>query len=169
MLVILHCFPVATPSETMLDKESVEQVALHDFIGIRLPAVRIGSPIVGRYQLSSVLSLPYIGIITSIDVDGHPHGVLGKFGRTRHGTVTETGGVIVTHRLFIISLILINQTDLLYRIVGLIEFSEDIHQILGNGLVADEFPLMHLPLRIHMEHPHMAQVMTRHGTVLRIR
>ena len=169
MLVILHRLPVATPSETMLDKESVEQVALHNLIRIRLTAVCIRHTVGGRDQLSSVSPHPHIMIITCVDVDSHPHGVLGEFLRARHITVTETGGVIVTHRLLIISTVFINQTNLLYRILCLVEFPEDLHKILGNGFVADEFTLMHLPLRIHMEHPHMAQVTTGHGATLRIR
>ena len=94
--------------------------------------------------------------------------MLGEFLGARDGTIAETGGIVVAHRLLIISIIVIDRTYLLDGVARLIELAEDIHQILGNGLVADQFPLVHFSLGIHMEHLDMAQVTTRHSTTLRI-
>jgi hypothetical protein len=42
VLIILHCTPVATPLETVLDKEAIAEVVLRNLILEFLTAVHIG-------------------------------------------------------------------------------------------------------------------------------
>ena len=121
----------------MLDEEPIKQVALDNLVRIRLAAVGIRTSIVRRNQLTPVGPLPHIGIVACIDVDSHSQGMFGEFLRARDGTVAETGSIVVAHRLLIIRLIVINQSDLLNWIACLIELAKDIHQVLGNRFVAD--------------------------------
>ena len=53
-------------------------------------------------------------------------------------------------------MVIVNKFDTLNRVVGLIQFSEDINQIVGYALVANKFTLVFASLRVEVFHLQIA-------------
>ena len=58
-----------------------------------------------------------------------------------------------------ISAILIHKTDFLNGILMLIQLLKNLHQILRNGLIADQLSLLHLPVEIVVQHMDVGQLL----------
>ena len=68
--------------------------------------------------------------------------MLGEAGRTVYNTIIEAGGIIGLHRGGIVSIIVVNQTDALNRILIAVQLIKDFFQILCNKYVTDQFSLL---------------------------
>ena len=165
MLPVLHGAPGASPGEAVLEEETVEEVALHNLIGEGTGTVGIGNGSGRLYDATAIAPFTDVRVVEGIDVDSHPSGVLGELPGAGDATEAEAGGIVVAHRLFVDSLIIVDETDALDGVTLPIELAEDVEQILGNGLVAHHLAHMLSPLGVDMGEAQVAQLRSRHGTV----
>ena len=73
----------------------------------------------------------------------------------------------LTVLICIIGIIVVNELHARDGIAGLIQLSEDVDEILGNGFVAHHLSLMNLSINIIVEHLQIAQVSARNGAIMR--
>ena len=150
MLVVLHGAPVASPFEAMLDEEAVAEVVLRDLILERLTAVDVGLTR-GRLDEQRTVFLPTdTGIIQRIDVDGESTGMVRQFRTALHDTIAVTRGVVGAHRGLVVIAIFGDGTHPLNGIFRLVEFCEDLLQVLRYRLVAYKDTHLRLPLSVDM-------------------
>ena len=147
MLVILAAVPRPAPLKAMLDKQLVTQVLPVNLIWKIRTAVCVFTCILRRNQHFSVFCA-HIGIVQRIDVDGTSIGMIGELRLAGYGSVIKAGGIVVRHRQLVVCVVRVNQPYLLNGILVFIQFAENIQQILRNRLIADEFSLLNLRLKI---------------------
>ena len=74
---------------------------------------------------------PHIWIDPWIDVNRHAPAVIGELIRTGDCAVVECRAVIVRHGTLIVSVIVVDQAHLLYRIPRLKQFAENLRHLIG--------------------------------------
>ena len=79
VLIILHCLPVASPSETVFAEKTTAEVAAIYLVFILALAVEIWLAGSGFDDSLAVAQCLGVGIVERIDVDGHAHAVLRHF------------------------------------------------------------------------------------------
>ena len=168
MLPVFHSAPGTAPTETVLEEEAVEQVALLYLIRERLSAVDVSGSGNWLDDTLPVLACIDIGIVEGVDIDGHSQSMLGEFFGTRDGTIAETRGVVVTHGTLITGLVIIDEPDALDGILLAVELTEDVDEILGDGLVAHHLTHMLTPFGIDVRQPQIAEICPRYRTALGI-
>lgn len=83
------------------------------------------------------------------------------FRRLRGATdnpVAKARRVVCTHGAFVIGTEVVNEADALDGIAGFVELAEDVKQVVGNCLVADEFALAGLPVEVDMQDAQVAEI-----------
>lgn len=84
--------------------------------------------------------------------------MLGEAGRTVYNTIIEAGGIIGLHRGGIVSIIVVNQTDALNRILIAVQLIKDFLQILCNKYVTDQFSLLNISVKVIIKNFEIPQV-----------
>ena len=150
MLVILTGIPVTAPDKAMLFKQFVAQIVFVNFIREILGAVSVDLTAFGGDVgfTASIFIKDNIGIIKGIDVNGTSDGMLGETAGTVYGSVIKAGGIVIQHGGCVITAIFVNQSDLFNLIFILVQLIEDFYQILGNFLIANQFPGLNLTVKI---------------------
>jgi hypothetical protein len=92
--------------------------------------------------------------------------VLREFVGTSDFTVTETVGVISPHGRFIVSAVFIDETDAFDAVLLSEQLLKDLLQVLGDGLVTDDFPFADDTLAIVMLQSQQPQVAASDGGIL---
>lgn len=168
MLVILGVLPVTSPRESVRLEEPMAEVSPLYLVGMLPAAVGILLAIVGRDQRTAS-PLADEGVIARIDVDGHAGAMSGHDSGTRYTTEVEGRGIVVAHGGLVVGIVGIDQHYPFDGIHGLVQLAEDVQQVVGNVLVADELALQLFPILIIMEHREVAEVLARCGATLCIR
>ncbi len=60
------------------------------------------------------------------------------------------------HAAFVVGVVFVDQHDALNLVVGFVEFAEDVNEVVGDGLVADDFAELGLSFEVAMEHSQVA-------------
>ena len=166
MLVILRIVPTAAPGETMLNEQFVAEVVLidkTDGLVLLVDAVMGIALAVGwLYEAGAGVEA---GVVAGVDVDGKSLTVVRQFLAAGNLAEVEAGSVVVGHGAFVVGIVFINESHLLYTVTSLVELAEDVEQVLGNGFVADELTHLGMTVLIDMQHAEVAQVIGRHGAV----
>ena len=139
MLVILAMFPITSPSESFRLEEAVAEVALLNHINMMLAAVEVGTASGWLHHILAVFQPFVIGVIERVDIDGKSFAMLRYGMGMRDETEVETGGVVGSHRPFVVGIPVVDEPHSLYRIFRLVELSEDIEYISGYRLVYHHF------------------------------
>ena len=140
MLVILAVFPITSPSESFRLEEAVAEVAFLDHINMMLAAVQIGTASGWLHHILAVFQSFVVGIIESVDVDGKSFAMLRYGMGMRDETEVETGGVVGSHRPFVVCIPIVDESHPLYRILSLVESFENSEHIGRYRLVHHHFP-----------------------------
>ena len=167
VLVVLQGVPVASPSESVLHKQAVAEVAALQLVGRCLATIGIACAGSRLYDGHAAF-LPDAGIVERVDVYGHSQGVLGQPFAARHLAEAEAGGVVGRHRALVVSIIVIDECHALYGVAGFVETAEDVEQVRRYGFVAHQLTLLRMSVGIAMKHTEKAQVGTCHRASLRI-
>ena len=120
VLVILAVFPVASPSKSFRLEEAVAEVALLNHINMMLAAVEVGTGCSGFHYFLAVFQPFVIGVIERVDVNGKSFAMLRYGMGMRDETEVETGGVVGSHRPFVVGIPVVDEPHSLYRIFRLI-------------------------------------------------
>ena len=75
MLIILHCLPVAAPSESVFAEKTIAEVAPGYLVFKLAIAVEIGSACRRLHDCLASTQCLCIGVVERIDVDSHTHPV----------------------------------------------------------------------------------------------
>ncbi len=129
MLIVFHRAPRTTPSETMLEEQSVEQVAPDNAIGRGTGTIGIGCSRSRLHVERTVRATAHAGIIKCVDIDCHTSRVFGEMALSCYFPIAETGAVVVAHRTLIVRIITIDESDFLDGIALTIELAENIEQV----------------------------------------
>ena len=108
MLIILQRTIVAAPSEAVLLEETVCKVVTVNLVFECLGAVSILSALFGADLIRAVLAALYVGIVERIDVNGFAETVVGKLLRSCYGAVVEASGVVMLHRPYVVSSVIVD-------------------------------------------------------------
>ena len=73
------------------------------------------------------------------------------------------------HAAFVVGVVFVDQHDALNLVVGFVEFAKDVNEVVGDGLVADDFAELYLAVEVAVEHSQVAQGGARNGAVLLVR
>lgn len=169
MLVIFAGFPRSTPTETVLQEESAEQVVAGDFIRIPCRTVAIPDSGDGRYLPGAVGSLLAVGVVERVDVYRHTIGMTGQGGLTTgSGTVVEAGAVVGLHGAFVVGTVSVYDFHALYGIGGTVEGAEDVQEVGDNGAMAYHLSYSYATVTVVMEHTQIAQLTTGDGGLMTI-
>lgn len=77
MLIVLQGAPGSAPAEAVLDEQLIAQIRSSDFIRVIGLAINVRLACCGLYYLMTILlTIPYIGVIERIDIDGQSTGML---------------------------------------------------------------------------------------------
>ena len=167
MLVVFDSAPGAAPAEAVLDEEAVAGVGSVDEGNGKLAAggavggVGLG---IGWFHLA-VVEVD-VGVVEGIDVDGESLGVLGELGGARDDAEVEAGGVVGCHAALVVAVVVVDEGDALDLVALFVELAEDAEEVVGNGLVADDFAELGLAVDVAMEHAKVAQGGTGNSAVL---
>ena len=78
MLIVFARFPVASPFESVLGEEAVQEVAATDGVGMRLRAVDVGPSGGGLHEEGAVGASLDVGVVERVDVYCHATGMVGQ-------------------------------------------------------------------------------------------
>ena len=163
MLVILEGTPVAAPGKSPFDEQLVTQVGFVYLVREGLFPVYKGCRIGRKNRF-----IPNIRILQRVDVHGETQRVLGKGFSAGHRPVIETGCVVGGHRYVIRPSKIVNQADAPDGIPGRVQLPEDGKEVIGNQLVANELPDLHVSFEVNVGQPEIAQFLKRNGCADRI-
>ena len=166
MLVILAVFPVASPSKTFCLEEAVAEVAFFNHVNMMLAAVEIGACRGWLHHILAVFQPFVIGVIERVDVDGKAFAVLRYGMGMRDETEVETGGVVGSHRSFVVCIPIVDESHPLYRILSLVESFENSEHICRYRLVHYHFAHNFSAVLIHMQASQISQFASCHSAVL---
>ena len=166
MLVILAMFPITSPSESFRLEEAVAEVALLNHINMMLAAVEVGTASGWLHHILAVFQPFVIGVIERVDIDGKSFAMLRYGMGMRDEPEVETGGVVGSHRPFVVGIPVVDEPHSLYRIFRLVELSEDIEYISGYRLVYHHFAHYLSAVLVHVEASQVSQFTSCYGTVL---
>ena len=166
MLVILAVFPITSPSESFRLEEAVAEVAFLDHINMMLAAVQIGTASGWLHHILAVFQSFVVGIIESVDVDGKSFAMLRYGMGMRDETEVEAGGVVGSHRPFVVCIPIVDESHPLYRILSLVESFENSEHICRYRLVHHHFAHYLPAVFIHVEASQVSQFASFYGAVL---
>ena len=92
----------------MLLEETVCKVVTVNLVFECLGAVSILSALFGADLIRAVLAALYVGIVERIDVNGFAETVVGKLLRSCYGAIIEARGVVMLHRPYVVSFIIVD-------------------------------------------------------------
>ena len=166
MLVILGIVPTATPGEATLYEQFVAEVVLVDKADglVLLVGATMGVALAVGWLHKSGAGVE-AGVVAGVDVDGKSLTVVRQFLTAGNLAEVEARSVVVGHGALVVGIIFINESNLLYTVTCLVEFAEDVEQVLGNGFVANELTHLGMSVLIDMQHAEVAQVIGRYGAV----
>ena len=121
----------------MLEEEAVKQIVRCYCIRCLFFSVLIGccrSGLDNGFAVSKTLNKR---IVERVDVNRQSSGVLGQDCGVRHLAKTEATGVVGSHRCLIVGIVVVNKRDEFDGIFCIVEFAEDVNEVCGNSLVAD--------------------------------
>ena len=75
MLVVFHRAPRTTPTETMLHKQFIEQIAPLYLVGERCRAVAVFQGVRGLHRHPAVRTPAIVGVVQRIDIHRHASGM----------------------------------------------------------------------------------------------
>ena len=168
VLVILAVFPVASPSKSFRLEEAVAEVALLNHINMMLAAVEVGAASGRLHHILAVFQSFVVRVIESVDVDGKSFAMLRYGMGMRDETEVETGGVVGSHRSFVVCIPIVDESHPLYRILSLVESFENSEHICRYRLVYHHFAHYLSAVLIHMQASQVSQFASCHGAVLLI-
>ena len=120
VLVILAVFPVASPSESLCLEEAVAEVAFFNHVNMMLAAVEIGA-CRGWLHHRFLMSIFFvIRIVEGVDVYGQSPSVFRYRMGMRDEAEVEAGGVVGSHRPFVVGIPVVNESHPFYRIFCLV-------------------------------------------------
>lgn len=169
VLIVLQRAPLSAPFEAVLDEQTVAQVALRYFVRPPLFAVGIAARRGRLYDGAAVLTLLDAGVVQRVDVDGQAQRVLRQFLRTGNGPEVEAAGVVVRHRAFVVSVVVVDQPHPLYWVLILEQNLKDFFQVVGYHFVTYQLAIVYLAVAAIVRQPQIAQFCTRHAAVAAIR
>jgi hypothetical protein len=77
VLIVLHGAPSSAPAEAVLDEQLIAQIRSSNFIRVIGLAINVRLTCGRLYYLMTVFpTIPYIGVIERIDIDGQSTGML---------------------------------------------------------------------------------------------
>jgi len=167
VLIVFQRPPVATPRETMLSKEAIGQVVVCDFIFEGACTIDVGSCRSGLDEERAVLAPLYAWVLQRVQVDGQSTGMHGEMFRTVHDAVAEARGVISLHGALVVGIEVIDGTYLGDRVALSVELTENVEQVFGDGLVANDDAMTRIALEIDMKYADHTQVGAADGAFLR--
>lgn len=168
MLVILAMFPITSPSESFRLEEAVAEVALLNHINMMLAAVEVGTASGWLHYILAVFQSFVVRVIERVDVDGKSFAMLRYGMGMRDETEVETGGVVGSHRSFVVCIPIVDESHSLYWIFRLVEFFENSEHICGYRLVHHHFTHYLSAVLVHMQASQVSQFASCHGAVLLI-
>ena len=159
-------FPITSPSESFRLEEAVAEVAFLDHINMMLAAVQIGTASGWLHHILAVFQSFVVGIIESVDVDGKSFAMLRYGMGMRDETEVETGGVVGSHRPFVVCIPIVDESHPLYRILSLVESFENSEHICRYRLVHHHFAHYLPVVLIHMQASQVSQFVSFYGAIL---
>ena len=166
MLVILAVGPIAAPFETFCLEEAVAEVTFLYLVVELLGAVEVGFAS-GRFcQLHAIAQLLVVGIVECVDVDGGTFAVLRNRLGVRDEAEIEGGGVVVAHRLLVISVPVIYQSHPLDGVFRLVELVEDVEHIVSHFLVYHHLAHEDAPVLVYVQALQVVQFAAWYGAVV---
>ena len=156
MLVIFAGVPVTAPDESMFFEELIAQIIFINFISEIFGTVRISFAALRGNICGAVIFIYDIRIEKRVNVDGKPKSMFGKIGSTVHYPVIKAGCIVVLHGKRIVAVVFINEPDLFYLVFVAVQFVENLHQILGDRFVTNQFPGAFRAVKIIMKDAYIA-------------
>ena len=89
MLIILHCLPVAAPSESIFAEKTIAEVASGYLVFKLAIAVEIGSACRRLHDCLASTQCLCVGIVEGVDVDSHTHSVFRHLAGMRYEAEIE--------------------------------------------------------------------------------
>ena len=169
VLVILAVFPVASPSESFFFEKAIAKVALFNHINMMLAAVEVGAASGWLHHILAVFQSFVVRVIESVNVDGKSFAMLRYGMGMRDETEVETGGVVGSHRSFVVCIPIVDESHPLYRILSLVESFENSEHICRYRLVYHHFAHDVSAIFIHMQASQISQFASCYGAILFIR
>ena len=166
MLVILAVFPVASPSEAFFFEKAIAKVALFNHINMMLAAVEVGAGCSGFHYFLTIPQSFVVRVIECVDINGKSFAMLRYGMGMRDETEVETGGVVGSHRSFVVCIPIVDESHPLYRILSLVESFENSEHICRYRLVYHHFAHYLPAVLIHVEASQVSQFASCHGAVL---
>lgn len=169
MLIVFHRPPSPTPLEAMPYERAVSQILLGNLVGEISLAVCITACGLWLHKRLPRRSSAHARIIKRINVQRHPTGMCRKFTATLYDTITETTGVVGSHRQLIACVKIVYQPHALYRVTVLIQCLENADHIGSYAFIANQFAHVPFSVKTHIQHHDVAQIASTYQTPIRIR
>lgn len=166
VLVIFAVFPVTSPSESFCLEKPVAEVAFLNHVSVVLAAVQIGAGGGRFHHFLAVLQSFVVRIVEGVDVYGQSPSVLRYRMGMRDEAEVEAGGVVGSHRPFIVGIPVVNESHPFYRIFRLVELFQNVEHICGYRPVHHHLSYDVSAVLVYVQASYVSQFASCHGTVL---
>lgn len=166
VLVIFAVFPVTSPSESFCLEKPVAEVAFLNHVSMILAAVQIGAGGGRFYHFLAVFQPFVVRIVEGVDVYGQSPSVLRYRMGMRDEAEVEAGGVVGSHRPFVVGIPVVNESHPFYRIFCLVELFQNVEHICGYCPVHHHLSYDVSAVLVYVQASYVSQFASCHGTVL---